>query len=328
MIFEEESITAMKTMENKAVQKISKGTAWRRMVRDDFRFNKSLYIMILPVILYFVLFCYFPMYGALIAFKDYQPYLGFIKSPFVGLENFRQFFNSPYFWVILKNTLVISFSTLIFGFPAPIILALLLNELKAPRYAKFVQNITYMPHFVSLVVICGMIKTFTLDTGIINTVLSVFGFEPKSLLNYPKYFVPIYVISGIWQEVGWGSIIYLAALTGIDEQLYEAAMIDGAGKWKQLIAITIPGIVPTIVTMLILRVGGILNVGFEKIILLYNDSTASVAEVITSYVYKKGLLDQSWSFSAAAGLFNGVINFVFLIVTNYISKKTTEVGLW
>lgn len=228
----------------------------------------------------------------------------------------------------MKNTLVISLATLVFGFPAPIILALLMNELKSARYAKVVQNITYMPHFVSLVVICGMIKTFTLDSGIINTILSVFGFEPKSLLNYPQYFVPIYVISGIWQEIGWGSIIYLAALTGIDEQLYEAAKIDGAGKWRQTLNITLPGIVPTIVTMLVLRVGGILNVGFEKIILLYNDSTASVAEVISSYVYKKGLLDQNWSFSAAVGLFNSVINFIFLIVTNYISKKTTEVGLW
>ena len=284
--------------------------------------------MILPVIAYYILFCYLPMYGAIIAFKNYQPYLGFLKSPFVGFSNFTQFFSSPYFGTVLKNTLVISLATLVFGFPAPIILALLMNELKSARYAKVVQNITYMPHFVSLVVICGMIKTFTLDSGIINTILSVFGFEPKSLLNYPQYFVPIYVISGIWQEIGWGSIIYLAALTGIDEQLYEAAKIDGAGKWRQTLNITLPGIVPTIVTMLVLRVGGILNVGFEKIILLYNDSTASVAEVISSYVYKKGLLDQNWSFSAAVGLFNSVINFIFLIVTNYISKKTTEVGLW
>ena len=207
-------------------------------------------------------------------------------------------------------------------------LALLLNELHNTRYAKVVQNVTYMPHFISLVVICGMIKTFTLDTGVVNTVLSIFGFERTSLLIHPEYFLPVYVISDVWQSVGWGSIVYLAALSGIDEGLYEAARIDGAGRWRQTIHITLPGILPTIVILLILRVGNILNVGFEKIILLYNDSTSSVAEVISTYVYKKGLIEQSWSFSTAVGLFNSVINFIFLIVTNYFSRRATDVGLW
>ncbi len=302
--------------------------AWKLTVKNDFHINKSLYIMVLPAILFFILFSYLPMYGAIIAFKDYQPYLGFMDSPWAGFRHFKTFFNSPYFSQVMINTLRISFTEIVFSFPTPIILALLINEMKGSRYAKLVQNVTYLPHFISLVVICGMIKTFTMDTGVINSLLSVFGFEPKSLLNYPEYFIPTYVISGIWQGVGWNSVVYIAALTSVDEQLYEAAMIDGAGKWKQLIHVTIPCIVPTIVTMLILKLGGVLNVGYEKIILMYNDSTKPVAEVISSYVYQMGLMSNNWSYSAAVGLFNSVINCLFLIVANQISKKTTEVGLW
>lgn len=312
-----------KTMNTKSQFYYSRSIVWK-----DFRVNRSLYLMALPAVLYYILFHYFPMYGALIAFKSYQPYLGFLKSSFVGLDNFKQFFNSPYFSVILVNTFRISLSTLLFGFPAPIILALLINEMQHRWYAKLVQNILYMPHFISLVVICGMIKTFTLDSGVVNNIRVFLGLEAKSLLNYPEYFVPIYVISDIWQHAGWSSIIYLAALSNIDSELYEAAMIDGANRFKQTIYVTIPGIIPTVVIMLILRIGGLLNVGHEKIILLYNDSVMSVADVISTYVYRKGLIDQSWSFSAAVGLFNSVINFMFLIATNYISKKATDVGLW
>lgn len=284
--------------------------------------------MMLPVLAFYLMFFYMPMYGAIIAFKEYTPYKGIMGSSWVGLRHFQQFFSGPYFGTVLRNTLRISLTTLLVSFPAPILLALLLNELHNTRYAKVVQNVTYMPHFISLVVICGMIKTFTLDTGVVNTVLSIFGFERTSLLIHPEYFLPVYVISDVWQSVGWGSIVYLAALSGIDEGLYEAARIDGAGRWRQTIHITLPGILPTIVILLILRVGNILNVGFEKIILLYNDSTSSVAEVISTYVYKKGLIEQSWSFSTAVGLFNSVINFIFLIVTNYFSRRATDVGLW
>ena len=298
------------------------------VIAKDFKINKSLYIMIIPVIVFYVCFHYLPMFGAVIAFKDYAPVKGVMGSPWVGLKHFTSFIKGPYFWTVLGNTLRISFSTIVFSFPMPIILALLLNELKNARYAKLVQNVTYMPHFISLVVVCGMIKSFTMDTGVINSILAVFGFERKTLLLEPNCFVPIYVISGIWQEVGWNSIVYLAALSSIDMELYEAARIDGAGRWKQTLAITIPSIVPTIVIMLILKVGGILNVGFEKIILLYNDATSPVAEVISSYVYKKGLIEQSWSYSSAVGLFNSVINFIFLIVTNRISRHLTDVGLW
>ncbi len=297
-------------------------------IANDFRRNKSLYLMMLPVLAFYLMFFYMPMYGAIIAFKEYTPYKGIMGSSWVGLRHFQQFFSGPYFGTVLRNTLRISLTTLLVSFPAPILLALLLNELHNARYAKLVQNITYMPHFISLVVICGMIKTFTLDTGVVSTILSYFGFERTSLLIHPEYFLPVYVISDVWQSVGWGSIVYLAALSGIDEGLYEAARIDGAGRWRQTIHITLPGILPTIVILLILRVGNILNVGFEKIILLYNDSTSSVAEVISTYVYKKGLIEQSWSFSTAVGLFNSVINFIFLIVTNYFSRRATDVGLW
>lgn len=298
------------------------------MVSKDFWRNKSLYLMVLPVIIYFICFHYMPMYGAVIAFKDFKPQLGIMGSPWVGFENFRKFFTNPSFVSILWNTLRISLTSLVFGFPAPIILALLINEIRSQKFAKVVQNATYLPHFISLVVMCGLIRNFTMDTGIINTILEFFGFERKSLLNYPEYFTSIYVVSDIWQQMGWDSIVYLAALTSVDPQLYESADLDGANGWKKALHITLPGIMPTIATMLILRVGSLLNVGFEKIILLYNNATLNVADVISTYVYRKGLIDLDWSYSAATGLFNAVINFIFLITMNKISTKVNDVGLW
>lgn len=310
------------------MKKQKRSESWSTVVTKDFWRNKSLYLMILPVIVYFICFHYIPMYGAIIAFKDFKPQIGIMGSPWVGLEHFRKFFTNPSFTEILWNTLRISLSTLVFGFPAPIILALLINEIKSTKFAKLVQNATYLPHFISLVVICGLIRDFTMDTGIINTMLAFFGFERKSLLNYPEYFTPIYVVSDIWQQMGWDSIVYLAALTSVDPQLYESADLDGANGWKKALHITLPGIMPTIATMLILRVGSLLNVGFEKIILLYNNATLSVADVISTYVYRKGLIDLDWSYSAATGLFNSVINFIFLITMNKISTKVNDVGLW
>lgn len=298
------------------------------IIKKDLIKNRSVYLMGLPVLIFYFVFCYMPMYGAIIAFKNFKPQLGIIGSNWVGFKHFITLFSSPSFFTVFKNTVRISLSLLVYGFPAPIILALLLNEIRSTRYAKIVQNFTYMPHFISLVVICGLIRSFTLDTGIIPYFMSLLGFEKVSMLNYPKYFTSIFVVSDIWQTVGWNSIIYLAALTGVDAQLYEAAMIDGAGRWKQTIHVTIPSIMPTIIIMLILRVGTVLNVGFEKIILLYNDTTMSVADVLSSYTYRKGLLDLNWSFSSAVGLFNSVINFVFLLATNYISKRVGEVSLW
>lgn len=292
------------------------------------RANKSLYLMILPVLLYYFLFCYKPMYGAIIAFKNFMPGRGIANSPWVGLQNFTDFFTSIYCFRVIKNTLVISLVSIIFGFPAPIILALLLNEIQSNAFKKTVQTITYMPHFISLVVVCGMILEFTSNTGFITYFLHYFGFPLTNMMNHANYFVPVYVISDIWQGIGWGSIIYLAALTGIDPSLYEAAEIDGAGRWKQMLHVTLPGIMSTVVIMLILRMGGIMSVGYEKIILLYNPATYSTADVISSFTYRKGLQDFDWSYSTAVGLFNSAINFVFLVLTNWMSKKFTDSSLW
>jgi putative aldouronate transport system permease protein len=268
------------------------------------------------------------MYGAIIAFKDFSPIKGILGSPWVGLKHFYDFFVSYYFWRIVKNTMVISISSLIFGFPAPIIFALLINELRSKLFSRTVQTITYMPHFISLVVVCGLIREFTTDTGIINYLVGLFGGDRVTMLNKPELFVPIYVTSGIWQEIGFGSIIYIASIAGIDQQLYEAATIDGAGRWRQIWNVTLPGIMHTIVILLILRIGSIMNVGFEKIILLYNPVTYETSDVISTFVYRRGLLEFSFSLSAAVGLFNSVINGFLLIGANWFGKKFNETSLW
>ncbi len=296
--------------------------------RTDFIRNRALYLIFIPVIIYYGLFCYKPMYGVIMAFKDFVPRLGIMGSEWVGFKHFEAFFKSVYFGRTLKNTLVISINTIIFCFPAPIILALLINEIKSKPFSKTVQTISYLPHFVSLVVICGMIKDFTADKGIINDVIAFFGGKRVTMLNQPQYFLPVYIISEIWQEVGWGSIIYLAALSGIDQQLYEAADIDGAGKLKQLVHITIPGIMPTVAIMLILKLGNVMNVGFEKILLLYSSAIYETSDVISTFVYRKGILEANYSFSTAVGLFNSVINFMLLIVANKLSNITCGTGLW
>ncbi|MCS7460879.1 ABC transporter permease subunit [Paenibacillus doosanensis] len=294
----------------------------------DIRKNKLLYVMLLPVLLYYVIFHYAPMYGAIIAFKDFSPRLGIWGSDWVGFDNFRTFFTGAYFWRTIKNTILISFYELIFGFPAPIILALLLNEVKHSIFKRTVQTVTYMPHFISLVVICGIIKDFTSSNGVINDLIAWMGGERFTFLLEPEMFRPVYVTSGIWQNIGWGTIIYLAALTGIDPEQYEAARIDGAGRWKQMIHITIPGIMPTIVILLILEIGRMMNVGFEKIILLYNPSTYETADVVSSYVYRVGLQDFNYSFSSAVGLFNSAVNFTLLIFSNWLSRKLNDTSLW
>lgn len=228
---------------------------WSVKIKKDWRRNRALYVMVLTVIIFYVLFSYKPMYGALIAFKDYRPALGFSGSPWVGVENFSRFFNGIYFGRLVKNTILLSFFNLLFGFPAPIILALMLNEVRNEKFKSFVQTITYLPHFISLVVVAGIITTFCMSTGLINNIIVLFGGKASPLLQNPKYYRTIYIVSGIWQQVGWGSIIYLSALAGGDSQLYEAAAIDGAGKWKQMIHVTLPGIAPTIVIMLLMRIG-------------------------------------------------------------------------
>ncbi len=290
-------------------------------VKKDWKRNRSLYLMVLPVILFYILFHYKPMYGAIIAFQDYNPRQGVTGSEWVGFDQFIRFFTSPYFGRLVKNTLLLSVYGIIFGFPAPIILALLLNELRAKRFKKTVQTITYLPHFISLVVVTGIIKDFTQSTGLINDIIVMFGGERSSLIQNPALYRTIYIVSDIWQGIGWGSIIYLSALSGVDQQL-------GAGRWKQLIHVTLPGIAPTIVIMLIMRMGQLLGTGYEKTILLYNEATYETADVIASYIYRVGILERNWSYSTAIGLFNSVINLALLIATNKISRRVSETSLW
>jgi putative aldouronate transport system permease protein len=268
------------------------------------------------------------MYGALIAFKNFSPGRGFSDSPWVGFVHFIRFFNSPYFWRLLRNTFLISFYGLLFGFPAPIILALLLNEARHSTYKRTIQTVTYIPHFISLVVICGMITDFSLSTGLFNQIIVFFGGQRASLLQQPNLYRPIYIASDIWQHVGWGTIIYLSALSAIDPQLYEAAMIDGAGRIRQLFAVTLPSIAPTIVILLILRIGSLLSVGYEKTLLLYNPATYETADIISTYVYRVGLLEQNWSYSTAIGLINSVVNLTLLVMANMISRRVSETSLW
>lgn len=296
--------------------------------KKDWKRNKSLYFLVIPVILFYILFHYKPMYGAVIAFQDYNPRLGVSGSDWVGFDQFLRFFASPYFGRLLKNTLLLSVYGIIFGFPAPIILALLLNELKVRKFKKTVQTITYLPHFISLVVVTGIIKDFTQSTGLINDIIVTLGGVRTSLIQNPALYRTIYIVSDIWQGIGWGSIIYLSALSGVDQQLYEAASIDGAGRWKQLLHVTLPGITPTIVIMLIMRMGQLLGTGYEKTILLYNEATYETADVIASYIYRVGILERNWSYSTAIGLFNSGINLVLLIFTNMLSKRVSETSLW
>lgn len=298
-----------------------------RLKKDWIR-NRSLYLIILPVLAFFLLFHYKPMYGAIIAFKDYSPALGISKSPWVGFANFIRFFKSVYFFRLIKNTILLSLYNLIVGFPAPIILALLLNEVRNKRFKSVTQTVTYLPHFISLIVVTGMLTDFSMTSGLFNDIIMAFGGERSPLLQNPKLYRTIYVLSSVWQEIGWGSIIYLSALAGVDSQLYEAAQIDGAGKWKQLIHVTLPGIAPTIIIMLILKMGSLMNMGYEKTILLYNPSTYDTADIISSYIYRIGLLEQDWSYSTAVGLFNSVINLGLLVFTNKMSKRYSETSLW
>ncbi len=294
----------------------------------EWRQYKFVYFMAIPMLAYYILFCYAPMYGATIAFRNFVPKLGINGSPWVGLKHFQSFFNNVYFERLLTNTVLLSVYNLLFGFPAPIVLAIMLNEVRQNWFKRTVQTISYLPHFISVMVICGMIVDFTSSSGIISDLLALFGIKRQTMLLNPALFRPIYVISEIWQGVGWGSIVYLAALTAIDPTLYEAARIDGAGKLKQIWHVTLPGITPTIVVMLILKLGAMMSVGSDKILLLYNSNTYSTADVISTFVYRKGLLENNFSFSTAVGLFNSAINFALVIGANYISRRINETSLW
>lgn len=289
---------------------------------------KSIYIMLIPAVLFYIIFCYVPMFGITIAFQDFKVARGVFGSEFVGLENFISFFKSYNFWQLLRNTLSISILQIVLGFPAPIVLALMLNEVKKLKFKKSVQTITYMPHFISTVVVTSMILDFVSSEGLINTVRESLGLETILFMLDPKYFQMIYVISGIWQGIGWASIIYISALSSIDQELYEAATIDGAGRWKQMLHVTLPGIVPTITIMLVMQLGNIMSVGYDKIILMYNESIYETADVISTFVYRRGLMRGDYSYSTAVGLFNSVVNLLLLLTSNSLSKKLTGSGLW
>ena len=285
--------------------------------------------MLLPALIYFIVFCYWPMYGAQIAFRDYIATKGIWGSPWVGFDHFTRFFNSPYFWDLIRNTVVISLYNLIAGFPLPIILALSLNELRNERVKKTIQTITYAPYFISVVVMCSMIMSFlNPSTGIINKMIETLGGEAIPFLSKEELFPSIYVWTNVWQATGWGSVIYIAALSGVDPALLEAATLDGATRLQKIWYVNLPAITPTIVILLILNCGGILSVGYEKIFLLQSPLNTATSEVISTYVYKTGLVGAQYSFSTAVGLFNSVVNLIMLTIVNAVSRKVSENSLW
>ncbi|MDQ1000912.1 putative aldouronate transport system permease protein [Neobacillus niacini] len=290
--------------------------------------NYQLYLFLLPALIYFIVFHYLPMYGILIAFKDFVATKGIMGSPWVGFKHFERFFDSFQFWTLIKNTLGLSVVQLIVGFPLPIFLALMLNQIRSEKYKRFVQTVVYAPHFISVVVLAGMIFVFFSNNGLINNIILLFGGDPISFMAKPEWFKPLYIASGVWQETGWAAIIYLAALAGVSPELHEAAVMDGANKWQRIFHVDIPAIMPTAVILLILSVGGIMNIGFEKAYLLQTPMNQPSAEIIPTYVYKMGLQQAQYSFAAAVGLFNAVINLILLIAVNKFAKKLSGTGLW
>lgn len=299
----------------------------KRKYKNIFKYYE-LYLFILPMLLYFAVLHYWPMYGVLIAFKNFKPHLGILKSEWVGFYYFIRFFKSPVFWRLIRNTLGLSLYSLV-GFPVPIILAIGLNYLRSNSYKRFIQTVTYAPHFISTVVIVGMLNLFLSPTsGIVNMLLQHIGIEPIFFMGKPKLFSSIYVWSGIWQNMGWSSIIYLAALSAINPSLHEAAIVDGAGKIRRIIHIDLPGIAPTIMILLILRMGKVMSIGFEKVFLMQNALNMANSEIISTYVYQKGLVGGQYSYSTAVGLFNSAINMILLLSVNSFVKRTGQNSLW
>jgi putative aldouronate transport system permease protein len=291
--------------------------------------NWQLYVLIAPVLAYFFIFEYWPMYGVQIAFKNFLAVKGIWGSPWVGFKHFERFFDSYYFWRLIRNTLGIGVYQLVVGFPIPIALALMINEARSKSFRRFVQTITYAPHFLSTVVIVGIILIFlSPQTGLVNHAIEKLGGQPVSFLTEPAWFKSIYVLSGVWQSMGWSSIIYLAALSGIDPHLHEAAQVDGATRLQRIWHINVPGIMPTIMILLILHTGAILGVGFEKVYLMQNDLNMEASDVISTHVYRTGIVGAQYSYSSAVGLFNSVVNFIMLISVNAAAKKMKQTSLW
>mgnify|MGYP000000412572 FL=1 len=290
--------------------------------------SKALYLLMLPSVIIFLLFTYYPMYGVIIAFKNFTPAEGIFGSEWVGMKNFIQYFNSYQFGLTIRNTIVISLYTILVTFPLPVALALMCNQIRAKKFKKFFQVSTYLPHFISTVVMCGMLILFlSPSTGIISKLVGLFGFQLPNLMGSAAAFPHIYVWSEAWQHVGWDSILYIATLSSVDPSLYEAATMDGAGKWKKMLHVDVPALMPTVTIMLILRMGSVMSVGFEKVYLLQNTLNSSTSEIISTYVYKMGLISNQYSLSSAIGLFNNVINLALLLLVNAISKKISDTSL-
>lgn len=305
---------------------------WRGRLEREFRNNWQLYVMILPVLVGFFLFRFYPLYGLQIAFKDYNIVAGVRGSEWVGLENFLKFFEDPFFFRVVKNTVVLGFWTLVISYPLPIVFAVLLNEVKQQHglFKRVTQSISYLPHFVAVVVIVGLMYDFFSSDGIVNQMAVALTGEKWRILGSSAWFRPLYVGSVVWQGVGWGSIIYLAALTGIPPELYEAAIVDGASRWQRILYVTLPGLLPVISVTLILSVSSIVSVGFERAFLLQQPATYSVSDVIATYVYRRGLIKFDFSYGAAIGFFDSIVAFALVVAANYIVKRTNEdrEGLW
>ena len=297
-------------------------------LKKDFIRYRYIYLMLLPVVIYYAVFCYGPMSKIVIAFQNFKPALGISGSKWVGMKYFIDFFTGPYAWRLIRNTLLLNILQIILAFPVPIILALLINEIQCRPYKKLVQTVSYMPHFILLVVMCSLLLTFSRSDGIFNDFLALFGVERSNLMANAKLFRPMYVLSGIWQEAGWGSIIYLATLSTIDPGLYEAATIDGASRFQRMLYVSFPGLVPIIIVQLIMRVGNILTMGFEKVFLLYNPLTYDTADIISTYIYRQGLELTNYSYGTAVGLFNSAVNLLILVLANRLSRKATGESLW
>jgi len=299
----------------------------RRLVRI-FQRDKYLYLMVLLPLAYFVVFHYIPLYGITLAFKDFDISQGIMGSPWVGLKYFEEFFSNPYSWLVIRNTVVLRLWQLAIGFPAPIILALLLNELRTMRFKGIVQTSSYLPHFISLVVVSGMVISFLASDGPINNLIKSLGGQTVPWMQRPEYFAPIFTFSGIWQNAGWATVIYLAALTGINPELVEAAVIDGAGRWQRLLHITLPGIAPVVTIMFLLRIGQLLTVDYQMILLLYSPAIYETADVLGTYIYRRGIIGADFSFATAVGLFQAVVGLVFIVGANWIAKRVGGTSLW
>ncbi|PSL18900.1 ABC transporter permease [Shimia abyssi] len=301
---------------------------WTRLY-DHVKREWQIYLMLLPTIVWFLVFLYKPMYGLQIAFKDYSIFRGVAGSPWVGLEHFQTLFTNDQFLRAVSNTIKISFLNLMFGFPAPIILALMFNEVLHASYKRTAQTIVYLPHFISSVIIAGIVITaFSPTAGIVNTIMGWFGLDPVYFLTQPEWFRPIFVGTGIWQEAGFGSIVFLAAIAGVNPSLYESAVVDGANRWQMMWKITVPSILPTILIMLIIRIGNVMEVSFELVILLYQPATYETADVVNTWIYRQGLQSGQYDLAAAGGLFNAVVAFVLVMTANTLSRRFSRTSLW